>query len=87
MSAEDKRVQCPCCGYYTLEERGEFEICPVCFWEDDPVQRRDAEFKGGANQVCLKKAQKNYKKYGAAEKRFLQKVRKPSGEEAGNHEK
>ncbi|SMP03937.1 CPCC family cysteine-rich protein [Chryseobacterium profundimaris] len=27
-------VQCYCCGYYTLEERGHYEICPVCFWED-----------------------------------------------------
>jgi len=26
---------CPCCGYLTLPERGAYDICPVCFWEDD----------------------------------------------------
>jgi len=26
---------CPGCAYPTLSERGQFEICPVCNWEDD----------------------------------------------------
>jgi hypothetical protein len=26
---------CPCCGYPTLRERGHFEICEICHWEDD----------------------------------------------------
>lgn len=26
---------CPCCGYRTIKERGWYEICPVCYWEDD----------------------------------------------------
>ncbi len=30
-----KKVICLCCGYRTLDERGAFDICPVCFWEDD----------------------------------------------------
>ncbi len=30
-----KKYQCLCCGYMTLETKGEFDICPVCFWEDD----------------------------------------------------
>lgn len=33
--AEDGPHRCPCCGFLTLDERGTFEICPVCFWEDD----------------------------------------------------
>ena len=32
---EALKYKCLCCGYYTLEVRAEFEICPVCFWEDD----------------------------------------------------
>lgn len=24
-----------CCGYLTMDTRGEFDICPVCYWEDD----------------------------------------------------
>ena len=31
----EKKYKCPCCGYFTLDERGEYDICPVCFWEDD----------------------------------------------------
>lgn len=30
-----KKITCLCCGYRTLDERGIFDICPVCFWEDD----------------------------------------------------
>ena len=33
---EKKKVICLCCGYRTLDERGAFDICQVCFWEDDP---------------------------------------------------
>ncbi len=30
-----EKYQCLCCGYKTLDSRGEFDICSVCFWEDD----------------------------------------------------
>jgi hypothetical protein len=26
---------CPCCGYPTIDTRGDFEICSLCAWEDD----------------------------------------------------
>lgn len=26
---------CPCCKYRTIKERGQYEVCPVCHWEDD----------------------------------------------------
>jgi hypothetical protein len=25
----------PCCALPTLEERAQYDICPVCWWEDD----------------------------------------------------
>ncbi|WP_372448711.1 CPCC family cysteine-rich protein [Streptomyces musisoli] len=32
---------CPCCGHRVLGRMpGSYEICPVCFWEDDGVQFR-----------------------------------------------
>jgi len=41
---------CPCCGYPTLGERGGYEICNVCFWEDDGQDDIDAdETWGGPN--------------------------------------
>lgn len=30
-----KTYRCLCCGYRTLDSRGDYDICPVCFWEDD----------------------------------------------------
>ncbi len=29
------KVYCLCCGYKTLSARGDYDICPVCFWEDE----------------------------------------------------
>ena len=53
---------CPCCGRYYFKERSAFEICPVCGWEDDPLQRREEEFAGGANKVCLREARELFEK-------------------------
>lgn len=74
-----KLYTCPCCGYKTLEEKppGTFDICPICFWEDDNVQFDDPDYKGGANDVSLKEAQKNFLAFGASERRVLKHVRKP----------
>lgn len=41
------KYKCPCCGCYTLDERGAYDICPVCFWEDDAyIFMKDGEIKG-----------------------------------------
>jgi hypothetical protein len=29
------RATCPSCGYPTIAERGAYEICSLCAWEDD----------------------------------------------------
>ncbi len=29
------KYKCPCCQKETLDARGDYEICPVCFWEDE----------------------------------------------------
>lgn len=47
---------CPCCGKYEFSEEGSYEICPVCNWEDDPVQEEDPNFGGGANTMSLSEA-------------------------------
>ncbi len=73
------KFMCPCCGHRTLssEKRGSYEVCPVCYWEDDKVQFNDPEYKGGANRVSLNEARANYLLYGACEAEFVSKVRKP----------
>lgn len=70
---------CPCCGYKTLtqEEGGTYELCPICFWEDDGVQSDDPDYKGGANVVSLRQAQRNFVEFGASERQFVQRVRRP----------
>lgn len=72
------KYTCPCCGYKTLDEAppGTYEICPVCYWEDDAVQFKNPDFAGGANQVSLRQAQQNYIRFGASEKRFQGNMRR-----------
>ncbi len=79
-----KRYACPCCGYKTFIEKpnGSYDICNVCFWEDDPVQLNDPDYEGGANRVSLRQGQLNYEKIGACEEDMIKHVRKPSNEEA-----
>jgi hypothetical protein len=77
---------CPCCGFATLTEEYSWEICPVCFWEDDGQSDADAHIvKGGPNgTLSLSQARKNFKTYGACEECFLQHVRPPSFEETAH---
>jgi hypothetical protein len=74
------KFACPCCGYETLDEEppGTYDICEICFWEDDGVQYKDPDYRGGANHVSLREAQRNFSEYGACEERCLEHVRKPT---------
>lgn len=54
---------CPCCGEPVFAESGKYEICPVCGWEDDPVQRKDPDFAGGANTISLAEARQEWIAY------------------------
>lgn len=80
---QDNRFPCTCCGYKTLKERqgGTYNICEVCFWEDDPIQFDDPDYEGGANRVSLRQAQKNFQEYGACERNVIKSVRRPSIDE------
>lgn len=71
---------CPCCDYATCdkEDRLNYQICPICYWEDDPVQFKNPNFEGGANSVSLIQARGNFEKFGACEKEMVEKVRRPN---------
>lgn len=60
------RVTCPCCGYPTLEARGNYDICELCNWEDDGQDDEDSsKVLGGPNgDYSLDEARQNFQKYG-----------------------
>ncbi len=73
------KYACPCCGYKTLCEVPPrcYAICPVCYWEDDPVQFNDPDYAGGANKVSLNEARRNFLEFGASELEWKSFVRAP----------
>ena len=77
------RIACPCCGFLTLESYGHFDLCELCFWEDDLLQRVQPDYGGGANVPCLNEARENFRAFGACEREALECVRPPIPEEKG----
>lgn len=73
------RHACPCCRHRTLDVRGGFEICPVCYWEDDGQDEHDADVvRGGPNGgLSLSVARANYAQLGACDEGSLRFVRAP----------
>lgn len=71
------KYRCPCCGYKTLNVRGGYEICEVCFWEDDGQDDVDANTDRllGPNHMSLARGKENYLKFGATQKRAVAFVR------------
>ncbi|MGK7377628.1 CPCC family cysteine-rich protein [Planococcus sp. 1R117A] len=59
-----RREKCPCCGYPTLQTRGDFEICLLCDWEDENHDELStAEVFGGPNgDYSLEEARNNFQK-------------------------
>ena len=72
---------CPCCGHATLTTRSEYEICPVCFWEDDGTGAEDATRRSGPNHLSLAEAQRTFAQIGAVHPRHVRHVRPPRPDE------
>jgi hypothetical protein len=69
---------CPCCGYKVFQKPlGSYEICPICFWEDDMSQLR-YPLSVGANSINLLQSQDNYQKFGAMAVTMRKNVRSPT---------
>lgn len=79
----EQRHKCKCCGYYTLvgtmEEIG-WDICPVCFWENDVFEEKPEAYSG-ANHMTLAQGRENYKKYSVCDLKSLPHVRFPLPQE------
>lgn len=59
------KFQCPCCGYPTLDEKGRYDICWLCDWEDDGQNDLDADrVRGGPNaDYSLTEARHHFKNH------------------------
>lgn len=57
-----KMESCPCCGRKTIENRGDYDICNVCWWEDCGQDNEHADdVLGGPNYgVSLTQARHFY---------------------------
>jgi hypothetical protein len=57
--------ECPCCRFRTLDRRGEYDICNVCFWEDNGCN--DPERYCGPNHMTLAEGRTNFERLGVSE--------------------
>ena len=48
---DNKRI-CPCCEQHYFKEPDFYEVCPICKWRDDLLQRTKPDAKG-ANILTL----------------------------------
>ncbi len=51
---------CPVCRHAVDGAANAYEICSCCGWEDDPVQREDPSYGGGANGSSLDEARAHW---------------------------
>lgn len=58
--SESNCNRCPVCESYIFEF--DYDICPVCDWENDPLQRGDYDYAGGANKKSVNEARKAFAK-------------------------
>jgi Cysteine-rich CPCC len=75
---QEERIKHTCfiCGYRTLDNRCDWDICPICFWEDDVwLELEDKE--SPANAMMVSEAQSNFIRFGAKSQTAVQHVRKP----------
>lgn len=57
------------------EPVGSYDICEICYWEDDVVQLAFPDLAGGANKCSLIEGQIAFAGHGACEQRVLAHVR------------
>ena len=63
----DGRYQCPCCDYYSLTARAGFEVCPICYWEDDGQDMDQLDVVSGPNHITLRQGRFNFERIGACD--------------------
>ena len=66
-------LQCPCCDHFTLEKRAVWDICPVCYWEDDGHDLDRQDDPSGCNRgMTLRHGRENFRRLGTCEPWMVQ---------------
>lgn len=68
------RVKCECCEYVSIAESGCYQICPVCFWEDEGPGWGLDEQSPANHGLSIRQGRENFKKYGACEIEMVKNV-------------
>lgn len=55
-------VKCPVCGKYEFKAPDDFDVCPICNWENDGLQTDEPDYAGGANKMSLNQAKEAWKR-------------------------
>lgn len=53
-------VLCPVCELHNFASENDFDICPLCGWENDGVQMNDHDYWGGANELTVNESKVLY---------------------------
>ena len=54
-------MKCPVCGKYEFQHEDDYDVCPVCNWENDGLQYDEPDYAGGANDMSLNQAREAWK--------------------------
>ena len=74
----DTSHQCPCCDYFSLTARASYDICAICYWEDDGQDLDRLDEVSGPNHITLREARRNFEHIGACDQAALALVTPPS---------
>jgi len=69
------RHKCLCCNYLSLLTKDDFEICEICYWEDDPLTKEVNKISSINHGLTLEDAKKNFVKFGAVEQKYIDQVK------------
>lgn len=75
-------LACPCCQHLTLSQRGAYDICPVCYWQDDPIDEWAPDDPSWANGgITTAQGRENFLAIGACRQEHVPHVRAANPDE------
>lgn len=80
--ARPSSFRCPCCDHLSLASRGDYDICEICYWEDDGTDDVLYSTPFSPNHMTLAQGRLNYKTFGACTRAMLCHVKMPSADQA-----